>query len=115
LKQLQSLGIKIAIDDFGTGYSSLRYLKNLPVDRLKLDGMFVRDLEDNKASQGIVSSTIILAHSLNMELVAECVETEQQLDFLIEQKCDYVQGYYLHKPQTPEQLLSVFKERSLKI
>jgi len=112
LQELQSLGIRIAIDDFGTGYSSLRYLKNLPVDRLKLDGMFVRDLEHNKASQGIVSSTIILAHSLNMDLVAECVETKQQLEFLVEQKCDYVQGYYLYKPQTPEQIMNIFKEKT---
>tara|TARA_B100000446_G_scaffold38056_3_gene33403 strand:+ start:2514 stop:4565 length:2052 start_codon:yes stop_codon:yes gene_type:complete len=98
LSQLQSVGIKIAIDDFGTGYSSLRYLNNLPVDCLKLDGMFVKDLHENDASRGIVSSTIILAHSLNMKLVAECVETQAQLDFLQEQGCDLVQGYFLHKP-----------------
>ena len=98
LTELQSLGIKIAIDDFGTGYSSLRYLKELPVDTLKLDGMFVMDLAENNASRGIVSSTIILAHSLNMKIVAECVETQEQLAFLKQQNCDYAQGYYLHKP-----------------
>ncbi len=103
LAQLQSVGIKIAIDDFGTGYSSLRYLNNLPVDCLKLDGMFVKDLHENDASRGIVSSTIILAHSLNMKLVAECVETQEQLDFLQKQGCDLVQGYFLHKPLSADQ------------
>ncbi len=107
LSQLQSLGIKIAIDDFGTGYSSLRYLNNLPVDCLKLDGMFVRDLHENDASRGIVSSTIILAHSLNMKLVAECVETQEQLDFLREQGCDLVQGYFLYRPLSAKQFREV--------
>lgn len=109
LIKLQSLGIKIAIDDFGTGYSSLRYLKNLPVDTLKLDGMFIKDLTRNSASLGIVSSTIILAHSLNMELVAECVETQEQLDILKEYQCDLVQGYFFHKPMAAEEILNIKK------
>lgn len=107
LKELQSLGLKIAIDDFGTGYSSLRYLKNLPVDTLKLDGMFIQDLQNNESSKGIVSSTIILAHSLNMKLVAECVETREQYEFLKQQNCDLVQGYYFHKPMKADELLNV--------
>ncbi len=105
LSELQYLGIKIAIDDFGTGYSSLSYLKDLPVDTLKLDGMFVMDLDENRTSRGIVSSTIILAHSLNLKIVAECVETKQQLDFLKSQQCDYVQGFYLHKPLTADEVI----------
>jgi diguanylate cyclase (GGDEF)-like protein len=106
LTYLQGLGIKIAIDDFGTGYSSLRYLKQLPVDTLKLDGMFVMDLTENSASRGIVSSTIILAHSLNMKIVAEGVETQEQLSFLKRQNCDYAQGFYLHKPLTADAMLA---------
>ncbi len=107
LNGLRRLGVRIAIDDFGTGYSSLRYLNNLPVDCLKLDGMFVRDLHENDASRGIVSSTIILAHSLNMKLVAECVETQEQLDFLREQGCDLVQGYYLYRPLSAKQFREI--------
>lgn len=109
LRKLQSLGIRISIDDFGTGYSSLRYLKNLPVDTLKLDGMFIKDLTRNSASLGIVSSTIILAHSLNMELVAECVETQEQLDILKEYDCDLVQGYFFYKPITAQEILAIKK------
>jgi diguanylate cyclase (GGDEF)-like protein len=105
LADLQALGIKIAIDDFGTGYSSLRYLKELPVDTLKLDGMFVTDLSESNASRGIVSSTIILAHSLNMKIVAECVETKEQLAFLKQQNCDYAQGFHLHKPLSADAML----------
>ncbi len=107
LTELQGLGVKIAIDDFGTGYSSLSYLKDLPVDTLKLDGMFVMDLEENRSSRGIVSSTIILAHSLNMKIVAECVENEAQYEYLKSQNCDFVQGYHLYKPLMPEELLKV--------
>ncbi len=103
LKKLKAFGVKIAIDDFGTGYSSLQYIQNFPADTLKLDGMFVQSL-DTKASQGIVRSTIILAHSLGLELVAECVETQAQLDFLIEHKCDLIQGYLFSKPLLPEDI-----------
>jgi len=107
LSALQNLGVKISIDDFGTGYSSLSYLKDLPVDTLKLDGMFVMDLVENSSSRGIVSSTIILAHSLNMKIVAECVETAEQLAFLKSQHCDLVQGYHLYKPLTADQLSQI--------
>ncbi len=107
LNELQSLGIQIAIDDFGTGYSSLQYLKDLPVDVLKLDGMFIMDLENNLSSQGIVSSTIILAHSLNMRLVAECVETSEQFEFLKQKNCDLIQGYYFYKPVSPEKIIEI--------
>lgn len=111
LKRLQALGIKISIDDFGTGYSSLRYLKNLPVDTLKLDGMFVMDLQNNASSRGIVSSTIILAHSLNMKIVAECVENQEQLEFLRAQQCDYVQGFFLYKPLSANEIEAIFTKQ----
>lgn len=107
LIQLREMGVNIAIDDFGTGYSSLSYLKDLPIDTLKLDGMFVMDLIDNKASQGIVSAMVILAHSLNIKIVAECVETLEQLEFLSNKNCDFAQGYYLHKPLLPDDLIQL--------
>jgi len=98
LRRIKELGAKIAIDDFGTGYSSLQYIQDFPADTLKLDGMFIDNLETDKASQGIVRSTIILAQSLGLELVAECVENEYQFNFLKENHCDLIQGYYLSKP-----------------
>ncbi|REL27330.1 EAL domain-containing protein [Thalassotalea euphylliae] len=113
LKRLQALGIRIAIDDFGTGYSSLQYLKNLPVDTLKLDGMFIDDIEDNEATRGITCASIILAHSLKLRLVAECVESQAQLDFLRKHGCDFVQGYYLHRPLTVAQLTGIYRQESL--
>jgi len=105
LAELRKIGINIAIDDFGTGYSSLRYLKELPVDTLKLDGMFVMDVTENKSSQGIVAATVILAHSLNMKIVAECVESADQLQFLQAKKCDFAQGFHLHKPLLPDAVI----------
>jgi len=107
LKAIKALGAKIAIDDFGTGYSSMQYIRDFPVDTLKLDGMFISNLETDKASQGIVRSTIILAHSLGLELVAECVEEPWQLEFLREHRCDLVQGYIFSKPLPPQELLQI--------
>jgi len=104
LHTFKELGFKIAIDDFGTGYSSLQYIQDFPTDTLKLDGMFIRDLENNKMSQGIVCSTIILAHSLGLELVTECVEDQYQLEFLRKNGCDLIQGYYYSKPLLPDDL-----------
>ena len=105
LKAIKLMGARIAIDDFGTGYSSLQYIQDFPADTLKLDGMFIRNLADKKSSQGIVRSTIILAHSLGLEIVSECVEDQFQLDFLSEHNCDLVQGFMLSKPLTPQQVL----------
>jgi len=104
LHALKALGFRIAIDDFGTGYSSLQYIQDFPADTLKLDGMFIRDLENNETSQGIVQSTIILAHSLGLELVTECVENQFQLDFIRKQGGDLIQGYIYAKPLMPDAL-----------
>ncbi len=111
LKAIKELGAKIAIDDFGTGYSSLQYIRDFPADTLKLDGMFISDLEYDKTSQGIVKSTIMLAHSLGLELVAECVEETWQLEFLEENKCDLIQGYIFSKPLKPDEIPAICLEK----
>ncbi|MDQ7049440.1 MAG: EAL domain-containing protein [Enterobacterales bacterium] len=107
LKAIKKLGARIAIDDFGTGYSSLQYIRDFPADTLKLDGMFIRNLESDNSSQGIVRATIILAHSLGLELVAECVEDKWQLDFLREHDCDIIQGYYLSEPLNASEIPAI--------
>lgn len=96
--QLKKLGFTVAIDDFGTGYSSLNYLKNLPVDTLKIDRSFIQGLENSKEDQAIVKGIIALANSLDLKTVAEGVETEGQRALLAEFGCDIAQGYLISKP-----------------
>ncbi|MEH6649805.1 MAG: EAL domain-containing protein [Motiliproteus sp.] len=110
LKQLQDRGIHIAIDDFGTGFSSMSYLKNLPVNLLKIDRSFVMGLPDNDKDAAIVESVISLAHRLGLHVVAEGVETEAQLAFLRSHHCDLVQGFLLAKPQPLDALFGQFTE-----
>jgi diguanylate cyclase (GGDEF)-like protein len=101
---LKSRGVRIAIDDFGTGYSSLAYLHRFPVDTLKIDRGFVRQIGDGGNGAAIVGAIIGLAHKLSIEVVAEGVETEQQLEFLRNEGCDLIQGYLLGKPEPAAQL-----------
>ena len=98
LRELKALGVRIAIDDFGTGYSSLSYLRDFPADVLKLDGSFVERIHESEKSRGIVSSAVSLAHGLGLQIVAECVETQTQYDYLISQGCDLIQGNYISGP-----------------
>ena len=105
LNTLTAMGVKIAIDDFGTGYSSLLYLKRMPASELKIDRAFVRDLENNAEDAAIVSSIVALGRSLQLQVVAEGVETEAQRDFLDQLGCDLLQGYHLGKPMDPETFL----------
>ena len=98
LDQIKALGISLAIDDFGTGYSSLSYLKRLPIDTLKIDRAFIMELPDNEEDEAITKAIIALGKSLNLNLIAEGVETVEQKNFLIEHGCDWIQGYYYARP-----------------
>lgn len=115
LKKLHSLGIQISMDDFGTGYSSLNYLKNFSIDRLKIDQSFVRDISKGSNGTNIVSVIIAMAHSMNLEVVAEGVEEKDQLRFLQVQKCNEVQGFYFSPPIPAEEFEASFSELSSKM
>jgi EAL domain-containing protein (putative c-di-GMP-specific phosphodiesterase class I) len=104
MRGLNFLGVKTALDDFGTGYSSLAYLKNFPLNRLKIDRAFVRDLPHNESDCAISNTVITLGLNLNMEVLAEGVETEAQRDFLAQSGCQTFQGYLFGKPMPGEDL-----------
>jgi EAL domain-containing protein (putative c-di-GMP-specific phosphodiesterase class I) len=98
LEQLKSIGVRIAIDDFGTGYSSLGYLKRFPIDTIKVDRSFIRDIPADSGDMKIARAIIAMAHALRLKVVAEGVENAEQLTFLRAQRCDAVQGYFLFRP-----------------
>jgi EAL domain-containing protein (putative c-di-GMP-specific phosphodiesterase class I) len=98
LSRLQAMGVKIAIDDFGTGYSSLSYLKHFPVNTIKIDRCFVQDITTDRHDATISLAIIDLAHSLNLKVIAEGVETDDQIQFLKENSCDQFQGYFFSPP-----------------
>jgi EAL domain-containing protein (putative c-di-GMP-specific phosphodiesterase class I) len=102
LRQLKELGIRITIDDFGTGYSSLSYLKKFPIDTIKIDQTFVRDVTTDANDAAIVRAAIVMAHELKLNVIAEGVETRDQLEFLKRRKCDEIQGYLFSEPLTGE-------------
>jgi diguanylate cyclase (GGDEF)-like protein len=109
LGKLKSIGVQIAIDDFGTGYSSLAYLKRFPIDTLKVDRSFIRDIPGDCSDRNITRAIISLAHSLRLKVVAEGVETAEQLQFLRVQCCDAVQGYFLYRPLPEAEVAEVLE------
>ncbi|HHJ11850.1 MAG TPA: EAL domain-containing protein, partial [Chromatiales bacterium] len=106
LNALNELGVRIAIDDFGTGYSSLAYLSHLPIDTLKVDQSFVRNLSQDPANAVLTRTIIAMGHSMGLEVVAEGVEDHDSLTFLRQHRCDFAQGYYFARPMPPEDLVA---------
>ncbi|MGB7480115.1 MAG: EAL domain-containing protein, partial [Burkholderiaceae bacterium] len=112
LSALRQAGLTVAIDDFGTGYSSLSYIAQLPIDTLKIDRSFITDMTTSASHRAIVSTIVSLAHSLNLAVVAEGVETRQQARLLRDFGCDQVQGF-LHTPALPPAEVAVLLRRDL--
>jgi EAL domain-containing protein (putative c-di-GMP-specific phosphodiesterase class I) len=110
LNTLKSMGIHIAIDDFGTGYSSLSYLKRFPIDTLKIDRSFVKDITTETDDKAIIIAIIALAQSLNLKVIAEGVETEQQLSFLHKQGSNGIQGFLFCPPLPADSVIGFFKD-----
>jgi diguanylate cyclase (GGDEF)-like protein len=109
LDKLKSIGVRIAIDDFGTGYSSLAYLKRFPIDTIKVDRTFICDIPGDSGDMKITRAIIAMAHSLKLKVVAEGVETADQLKFLRAQRCDAVQGYFLYRPLPEDEVADALK------
>jgi EAL domain-containing protein (putative c-di-GMP-specific phosphodiesterase class I) len=106
MERLKLIGCRMSIDDFGTGYSSLSYLKKFPIDAVKIDRSFISDIPADQNDVEISSAIIAMGHKLGLEVVAEGVETQEQMEFLIAQNCNIAQGYLISKPITFEQLFT---------
>jgi EAL domain-containing protein (putative c-di-GMP-specific phosphodiesterase class I) len=110
MRRLKDTGVALSIDDFGTGFSNLSYLRRFPVDRLKIDLSFVREITTDPSSLAISEAIITMSHSLNLKVVAEGVETEGQLQLLGARHCDMIQGYFFSPPVTAEAFARLMKE-----
>ena len=113
LRGLKKIGVKLSIDDFGTGYSSLAYVKRLPVDKLKIDKTFIRELVESTEDAAIVRAIIQLGHTLQLEVIAEGVETDAQLDFLRNNGCDQIQGFLISHPVAPTDLVTLSSQMAM--
>ena len=109
LERLKRLGILVSVDDFGTGYSSLAYLRRFPLDAVKIDGAFIRDVTSNDDDASITLAIIGMAHRLNLQVIAECVETAEQLEFLRANGCDQAQGYFIARPMPVQELEELWR------
>lgn len=112
LQELRGMGVRISLDDFGTGYSSLSYLKRFPIDTLKIDQAFVRDIGNSPDDEAIARAIIAMAHTMGMDVVAEGVETQAHKDFMIREGCDYIQGYLLSRPVPDEELSGLLRRQA---
>ncbi len=113
LDEFHEMSIQTSVDDFGTGHSTLTYLQELPYDRLKIDRSFIDGLAEERQHRVMVEAMISLAKELNLEVIAEGVETKEQLDILRELNCDIIQGFYYAKPLPEDELLPLLKEGSI--
>lgn len=104
IAELREIGVRIALDDFGTGYSSLSYVKSLPITTLKIDKIFVDDIKNSDSNTNVTDTIIDLGHKMELTIIAEGVETEAQLAYLIENGCDVIQGYLYSKPLPEKEL-----------
>lgn len=111
LNELKKIGIRIALDDFGTGYSSLNYLRSIPINTLKIDKSFIDNITTSKKEESIMNNIIEMAHTMDLKVVAEGVETSNQLKVLKEKRCDYIQGYYFSRPLPPEEIEKLLLKR----
>lgn len=111
LNQLKSFGVKVALDDFGTGYSSLSSLSSLPLDKLKVDQSFVRRIERDPASRAITRAMIVLGRALNLEIVAEGIESEGTLGYLRNEGCDQAQGFWVSHPLPAQEFAHWYRKR----
>ena len=114
LEDLRTLGCRISIDDFGTGYSSMSYMKQLPLDTIKIDRSFIKDLPENTHDAVVSKAIIALSKSLGYQVIAEGIESEAQEQFLKANECDIGQGYYFSKPLDEAKLLAFFDKQGIK-
>jgi EAL domain-containing protein (putative c-di-GMP-specific phosphodiesterase class I) len=110
LEDIKAMNIKLSLDDFGTGYSSLGYLKQFPIDVLKIDRSFIQDIQVRDAETGLVKTIIDMGHVLGMEVVAEGVETREQLEYLKKHGCDAVQGFFFSRPLPAGEIVNLLRK-----
>ena len=113
LGRLAQLGVQLALDDFGTGYSSLSYLRQYPIGTVKVDRSFLEEVPQNAASSTLVETIIVMAHALGKRVVAEGIETVEQLDFLRERRCDIAQGFFLARPLSGQAVTELLQARKM--
>jgi len=111
LERLHQLGVHLALDDFGTGYSSLSYLRQYPIGTVKIDRTFLEEVPQNPASATLVETIVVMSHALGKRVVAEGIETADQLEFLRERRCDIAQGFYLARPLSSQAVTELLQAR----